>query len=90
MMTTTLAAVATFALLKRGFDFVMEKTVSYFAKRKLEAILKEMEEAQKKSPEEQAMMDYLDAVGPGIEGEQSKRRIQRYMEEEDTTMVQWD
>lgn len=102
-MTTALAGIASFLLVKKGFEYVMEKTVSYFAKQKLQAILDQLQEEAKIFQENQGIANQTD-VKPHdpqqpAQGKAARRRIKRSVGEgsrewqsanEDVVTGRWD
>ena len=88
---TIAATVGLCALLYRGFQFVMEKTVSYIAKRKLDEILKQFEEDAKKSQEAQEAMDSVE-VPKSVDGKVARRLLKRNIRGSTTrtSAAHWD
>jgi hypothetical protein len=74
--TTFAATIGVCALVYRGFQFVMEKTVSYIARRKLQAILKKFEEEAKKAQEAQGVIKPME-VQQSVDGTMARRLLKR-------------
>jgi hypothetical protein len=75
-VTTIAATVGVCALINRGFQFVMEKAVSYIARRRLQAILKQFEEEAKKAQEAQGDVKTTD-VKQSVDGKAARRLLKR-------------
>lgn len=75
-VTTIAATVGVCALFYRGFQFVMEKTVSYIARRRLQAILKQFEEEAKKAQEAERAVKSTEEQ-QSVDGTVAGRRLKR-------------
>jgi hypothetical protein len=75
-VTTIAATVGICALIYRGYQFVMEKAVSYIARRRLQAILKQSEKEAKKAQGAQGALQSME-VQQSVDGTVARRLLKR-------------